>query len=626
MIWRDCRLHNLILLAILISLGIPQPATAQGEYRAVLSKPDVHSFPRVMTYLKIYQPDGAFIHGLDSQSIWVLEDGKSIPLAEVQEIRVGLQTSVVINAGPGFASRNTKGMTRYDVMKDYLQAWADDQKEIDIDHLSLYTNGGLTQTDLTSSQAWLTALLTYQPDLKNAVSSLEPLNEAIQAAGDSTGDPLTQRAIFYITSLPGMEMTEAVREDLISRAQDADVPIFIWMLASRSDFDSPAAGHLRIIAEKTGGQFFAFSGAESLPEAQSLLEPLRYQYRLDYSSRVQSGGNHNLGVRVELQDTTVTSDPVVYSIDLQPVQPIFVGLPAEIQRMLQRDNGLTPDSVLVEFLVEYPDQIHRDLKSSRLLVDGAEVAKNTAPPYTQFYWDLSGYTVTGSHTLQVEVTDALGITSLSTLLPVEIQVPTEQPTAWDRFIQSGGLYVLFLVIFVAGVAAAMLVLRFRGGKPAPAEKEKENPASAALFEQSIGAPKVSARPAPFPSRQAFLQPLNADLEPLHDCILEGKETPVPLGDLPITWGNDPRRVTLFIDHPGVEAVHCRVFPGEDGRYHLEDLGTQAGTWLNFEPVLPQGTVLTHGDILMIGENYYQYLENPVTLSNVLEVLPYNNIR
>ena len=69
----------------------------------------------------------------------------------------------------------------------------------------------------------MTALATYQPDLKKSVPGLDPLSTAVQTALDTQFDVPVHRAILYITPPPGDEMTEAVREDIISRANDSGV-------------------------------------------------------------------------------------------------------------------------------------------------------------------------------------------------------------------------------------------------------------------------------------------------------------------------------------------------------------------------------------------------------------------
>jgi hypothetical protein len=607
-------MKKLALLAILICLILPGSVAAQGEYRADISKPDLHSFPLVGLTMTLYQPDGAFIHGLQSESIRVLEDGTALTPASVQEVRIGLQTSVVINAGPTFASRNSRGISRYDVMKTYLETWAGAQKEINIDDLSLFTNGGTQQTHLDNSQAWLTGLVTYQPDLKAAVPSLDPLGSAIQAAIDTQFPSPMHRAILYLTPPPGDEMTDAVREDLISRANTAGVTIHIWMLSSKNDFSSAGAGHLRIIAEKTGGQFFAFSGNEALPEAQTLLEPLRYLYQISYASKIQKGGTHSLAARINLQESTVTSNPLPFDITLEPVVPIFISSPASIQRTAPQNSEnptevLTPNGIQVGFLLQFPDNLRRSLASASLMVDGKEASRNTEAPFTQFYWDLRPYSTSGRHVLQVQVIDELGIASQSSELPVEIEVIIPEKTGFQKFIAGDGIYLVLLGVFVLGAAFAMIILRLRtrptGG---------QTPSTQANTSRGLAAPQpASDSPSGW----------YAELLPLDDQMERTNLPALRLTESAVSWGSDPERASLQVDDELLEPLHCRCWFGDDQRYHIAAVDPRADVWLNFHPLPVQDSTLTHGDILQFGNLTYKYVETPPRNLKILEVLPYN---
>lgn len=607
-------MKKLALLAILISLFSPWSVAAQVEYRADISKPELNSFPLVGLTMTLYQPDGAFIHGLQSESIRVLEDGTALPPISVQEVRIGLQTSVVINAGPTFASRNTSGISRYDVMKSYLETWASSQKEINIDDLSLYTNSEFQQIHLNNSQAWLTGLVTYQPELKASVPSLDPLSSAIQSALDTQYPAPMHRAILYLSPPPGDEMTDAVREDLISRANAAGVTIHIWMLSSKNDFGSAGAGHLRIIAEKTGGQFFAFSGNETLPEAQTLLEPLRYLYQISYTSKIQKGGTHSLAARVNLQDSTVTSNPVPFDINLEPVVPIFISSPTVVQRTAPQNSenpteALTPNGIQVEFLLQYPDNLRRNLASASLLVDGSEVSRNTDAPFTQFYWDLRPYTTSGRHVLQVQVVDELGIANQSSELPVDIEVIIPEKTGFQKFIAGDGIYLVMLGVFVLGAAFAMIVLRLRtkpsGDLPAAAPSAARRGLAA-----TASAPETKSD-------------WYAELLPLDDQMERTGMPALRLTESAVSWGTDSERASLLVDDELLEPLHCRVWYGEDQRYHIAAVDPRADVWLNFHPLPEPDSTLTHGDILQFGNLTYKYIETPPINLKILEVLPYN---
>ncbi len=262
-------MRKLAFLILVISLIFPGAAIAQGEYQAVLLKPDLGSFPQIKTYLDVHNPDGSFVHGLDTSSVAIIEDGKTRPSDSLQELRLGVQVSVVMNVSPAFAIRNNLGVSRFDTIHQFLEVWGLSQKDIAIDQLSLFTNSFVNQSQMTNNQAWLTALTTYQPDLKQSAPSLKPFSEALQLSLDTEISPPIEKAILYFSPLPGEEMTNSVRDDLIDRAKKAGVRCYIWMVAAKNQFGEPGADSLRRIAEESGGQFYLFSGSEALPEAQS---------------------------------------------------------------------------------------------------------------------------------------------------------------------------------------------------------------------------------------------------------------------------------------------------------------------------------------------------------------------
>jgi hypothetical protein len=620
-------MKKLAFAAIVFSLilSLPWNVSAQGEqveYRAELFKPDVSQFPTVSANMAVYQPEGGFVHGLDRDSVFMLEDGASLKVETIQEIRIGMQVSVVINAGPGFANRNSKGISRFDSIKDYLNAWAEDQKEIAIDDLGLFTNSGIQQTHLTNSQAWQTAFATYQPDLKKSVPRLEELGAAIQNAQDTSASKPIHKAIFYFTALPGKEMTETVMDDLIDRANQADTQVFIWMLSSKGDFDSPESGFLRTIAERTGGQFFAFSGTETFPEAKTILEPLRFLYQLSYQSNVQKGGQHNLAVRINLQDATVSSTPTAFEIDLLPVNPIFVGIPAAIQRTVSNQQGesagqLLPSNLLVEFLVEYPDHLERELAQATLWVDGEKAAANTAAPFTRFVWDLSPYQESGRHTIQVTVTDSLGISAESNSLPVQIDVIIPEPTSWQKIIQGQGIYFIFAGIFLLGLATAYLVIRVRArGEPGILEKRSVSHGSTRV-EQALIQSDPTQPPAEKGKKQASCRLLTRELD-------ETDEPPILLGDSPMRWGKARDQVTIWIDDDALADLHCTVAQNDQGLFVLTDNHTELGTWVNFQPVPAQGVVLDAGDLIQVGDFIYRFEEGSRSDPGKVTIIPYNN--
>lgn len=617
-------MRKLAWLAILFSLIFPWNAFAEGEYQAVVFPPQLQDFPRMTTYLDVHTGDGAFVHGLDQDIVFMLEDGKSIPVDELQELSMGVQVSIVINASPAFQLRNTRGQTRYDYIKQYIDTWALSQRNISTDDLNLFTNSPLNQQHLTDSLAFQAAYATYQPDLRQTVPSLEPLNAAIQTAMDYHPDQPAEKAILYFTPLPGEEMTDAIRLDLTTRAKQAGARIFVWMVASQFQFDSPEAAQLRSLANDTGGQFFAFSGNEPYSEAQKLIDPLRFIYQISYTSMIRNSGTHKLATRIDLPENTVTALPVSFNINLQAPNPIFVGLPVSIQRSAPEDSknplqDLDPDTQTVEFLLEFPDGYARDISRSRFLVDGTVMAESTIPPLNRFVWDLTPYTVSAPHELQVIVEDTLGFTASSSILVTQVNVTLPDQNAWLKFLTSGGIYALLVVFFILGLLAAKGLDNWRqyGAliRPKNLKPVQHNPPDLTVNQIEMNYPATSSASSSFFT--AELKLLNQEMQPVGD-------PPIQLEDTPISWGRDQDRVSICMDDDTLNDYHCDITRTEDGDYLLKDHNTIAGTWINYSPVPENGHRLKHGDVIQVGDLTYRYEENPPRSQTPVEVKPYNS--
>lgn len=617
-------MKKLAWLAILFSLIFPWNAFAQGEYQAVIFSPRLQEFPRISTFLDIHTSDGAFVHGLDPDLVFMLEDGKSVPVDELQELRLGVQISVVINASPAFELRNTRGQTRYDYIKQYIDTWALSQRDISTDDLNLFTNSPINQLHLSDSLAFQAAFASYQPDLKQSAPSLEPLSTAIQTAMEYQPEQPVEKAILYFAPLPGQEMTDTIRLDLISRAKQARARIFVWMVASQFQFDSPEAAHLRSLANDTGGQFFAFSGYEPFSEAQKLIDPLRFIYQISYTSLVRDSGTHKLATRIDLQESTITALPISFNINLQPSNPIFVGLPTSIHRSAPEDSknpiqDLAPATHTIEFLLEFPDGYAREISKARLMVDGTIMAENSTPPLNRFVWDLTPYTSSAVHELQVIVEDALGFTSSSSVLVTQVNVTLEDQNPWMKFLTSGGVYALLAFFFILGLLAAKGFDNWRqfGALIRPKDYRPAAQSVVGIPSNQVDMNFSSEPVAKSEFFTASLILLNNEMQPMGDPSIH-------LQDDPVSWGGDQDRVSIWMDDDTLNDYHCDITRTEDGDYLLKDHKTIAGTWVNYAPVPENGHRLEHGDVIQVGDLTYRYVENPPRKQAVVEVKPYNS--
>jgi predicted component of type VI protein secretion system len=70
-----------------------------------------------------------------------------------------------------------------------------------------------------------------------------------------------------------------------------------------------------------------------------------------------------------------------------------------------------------------------------------------------------------------------------------------------------------------------------------------------------------------------------------------------------------RGCEVRLQEESVAAEHARLTRREDGSYHVADLGSEAGTWVNYAPVSAEGSQLRDGDLVHIGRVPFRFLLN-----------------
>ena len=608
-------MKKIVIIILVLILSVPGAVFAAEGPTVFVTAPDTTNFPYNTTSLDLHAADGSFINGLTSDSISILEDAKTVPIVDLQEKRIGLQVTVAINAAPTFANRNTLGITRFQYLVEYLNLWAEQQREITIDDLSLITNSGLHQIHLKDVTSWQTAFLSYEPVLKDSVPSPDLLGQAVDIALGYNSDSLVGKTILYITPLPESELG-AVLKDVVDRANQAKTKIFVWMITSKTQFADPRAEELRQLAIQTGGQFIAFSGTEEMPSISSLIEPLRSIYQITYKSSLTQSGQHNLVGQVRLSDETITSLPVLFNINVQAPNPIFVNLPGQIIRsttVTDKDqmDFLVPTELSVEILVEYPDGYKRALSSSSLLVDGQVAAVSSQPSFDRFTWDLTGFTVNGKHNLQVQVTDELGLTNRSVEVPVEIVIVLPAINRWADFLNGGGIYILLGLIFAAGVLSTVLFLNWRNRSQA-----KDTPQTSGSRKDPVSQPvKIRQDKAKKDQKPSRSQPFpNYKTASLIQVKRDTESTPgydIPIGERKFTIGSDRQIADVVLNAEGVAPRHTMIWTDHHGSYYTASAVPGVITFVNDNPVPDEGVLLTQGDLIKIGAVTYRFQEYPI---------------
>jgi hypothetical protein len=467
------RLRGIILLFLCLFL-LPVPASAQTAYNATLSLPYLDTFPQIGAFLDVHDEQGKFIHGLEDSQIRILEDGIPLPVEEISERRSGVQVVVAINPGPSLGIRNPQGISRYDFIKGNLEQWATGRLGTTLDDMSLLITGGPEISHVSDPASWLTTLKTDQVNPRAAIPNLDTLFRAVSLAADSSPRQGMGRAVLFITPPPDGQQSQSL-ENLIAQAKQQGVSIYIWMVSSVGTFTTIGVKRLTELSAQTGGKIFTYSGEELLPNPEEYFEPLRYIYWVKYKSQIKNSGAHQVAVQIRIDNEPFETNVQSFETDIRSPQPAFISPPIKIQRKPAADirdqqgdqaslPAFEPREQVIQVIFDFPDGRKRAIVQSLLSVDGVTVARNDSPPFDQFVWNLENYVTDGTHVLQIQITDVLGLTGTSIELPVQITIEHPKLNPW-AIIQRNLPLLTALVVLVAG--AILLLVLVLGGRLRP---------------------------------------------------------------------------------------------------------------------------------------------------------------
>jgi hypothetical protein len=621
-------------VALLLAISaVSGSGWAQSDISARITQVQTDSFPRLRVYLDAHSASSGFVYGLQAGDLRLLEDGQPLQVAEFEALRPGVQTVIAINPGDSLEIRNSQGTSRFDLVRQALTSWLEKRKGSSVDDLSLLIDGGPERSHASDPQELIMALEQYEIAPASDAPSLDALSLAIDLAADATPREGMERAVLFVTSPLEGDLSDGV-ETLISRAGEKGIHVYVWHVASQDALDTPAADKLRELAERTGGEFLEFSGSENLPDLETYFRDLRDIYRFSYDSRISSGGMHQLAVEISKDGEVIQLPVMEFVLELGPPGVAFIMPPAEVLRAsaaagrsapwLEIDpDDLSPKEQQLQVLIDFPDGRPRPLRRTALYVDGDLVAENTSPPYDTFNWDLSQYTTSSQHILQVEAEDELGFTgkSVDTLVQVVVDVPFINPLAgilrrWPALV---GLAVLlfgaflFLGLILSGRVHPRVFgwqLGLRGGRKAiPAPEAQKTASQSDRTGSELAGRNLSGWINRFhwPQRRLPMKAY-AFLIPVTQVDDATTGTPISISAAEVTLGSDPNQSILVIDDLSVGGLHARLTRLEEGGFKISDEGSVAGTWVNYTPVTGEGVVLVHGDLIHIGRLSFRFTQ------------------
>ncbi len=595
-----------IFLSVFLLFAGLTSVRAQSAARLSLYSLQTASFPTMTAGLDVFDAAGNFVTGLTPEAVTLLEDNQPRPLDSLEDLQPGAEFALAMDPGPYFAYRDANAVSRFDKVVQVVKEWAAAHPDALGDDLSLVPTGGTPATHLATTAAFSEALAAYQPNLQSVLSTPETLSRALDTVSEPTSQSGRKPVVLYITSVPAAGDIPAL-QNLTQRAVAGHIRVHVWIVASPDFFSTSGATALKDLAIQTGGQYVLFSGEEPLPSPEMYLAPFRHAYRLTYSSGILTSGGHTLTVSVNLNGETVLSAALPFELDVQPPNPILVAPPVQIVRAAPPAGERTtatlsflPTQQPISIIIEFPDGRTRPLVRTALYVDGVLADENTAEPFDEFTWDLSGYAASGEHTLTVEAVDSFGLSKVSLGVPVLVTVVRPQ-VGLLPWLSRNSLWVALGAVLLAGAVLGVTltlgrVKRSRSAQTGRGSRRDPLTQSVQAGEGKRGLRLPWNRPAK-PS-EAYLVRLKDDGQPI-------TAPPIPITLPEIIFGSDPIQATRILDDPSVSPLHARLIE-EHGGYILSDEKSAAGTWVNYEQ-LTTPRRLQHGDVLHIGRLSYRFM-------------------
>jgi len=610
-----------IIIAILIAgifIAGGLNVHAQEGARAKIVKVDTTNFPTMTVLLDVYAPDGRFASGMETANLTMLENGNPLPLTSLAEEEVGAQIVVAVNPGPPMDTRDSAGISRYERAVEQLRLWAEARPLTPVDEISLISTTGPILLGASPSE-WRNSLVSFQPDVRAAVPSLQSLTFALDYLEGQPGlqEGMKRSILFLSPHLPDQTAIDELTA-LTERASRLGVRVNVWMIDADNYFAHFSANALKSLALQTGGSYFAYSGVETLPDPESYFDSLRHVYRLSYQSQLNVGGTHQLAAQISWGELNLVSEATSFEVDIQPPNPMLLSPPSQIVRQAPEDDPYNKDQLLpleqsFDILVEFPDGHPREIKRVALYVDEEMVAEKLAPPFDTLTWDLAEYLNDGEHSLQVEVEDSLGLTKTSVGVPVTLTV-VQPPTGVLAFFGRNSRILTIGVVALAGLIliGILLIGGRRSIRTIAAKRRAEKKASHDPVSQPIPALKKADKNKWSFSLQAWKPQPRQEKALAFLTRLNGKGRSavgagIPLTGKKMTFGADPVKVAFVLDDPSISPRHAEIYQDDDGVFRIVDQESIAGTWVNLEAVgQSKGTPLTHGDLVYLGNLRYEF--------------------
>jgi hypothetical protein len=602
------RLLAVLLIALCVLLSRPQPVAGSAGDGAFLFGLDSSAFPQIRAYLGVADALGGRPQGLAAADVSLKEDGTPAREVAIAGEQTGLRLVVVIDPGLDLLYALPDGEIRIDLLRRTMADWLGALPPGAADDLTLITPEGTPVSHTSDRDLFLSGLHAYVPQLPSARSLDSLLVDALGAAGDPLPRP-GMRAFLLLFSASRLSQAANIGQGLCARAAELHAPLYgIWSArtepSAKPDIDALAA-----LTSACGGYSVALENSTGTSTLLGELATQRTQYRLDYRSRAASAGTHTLAAVVTGAGFAAESPALNFSLDIRPPAAAWKEFPDRLVRqgtsVSQPVEDYLPSAVDLKVEVTFPDGHPRRIVSMQLFADDRLAAVCDQSACDGVHWNVSGYSHSGPVSLRLAVSDELGLEGQTAERKLDVEV--WRPSGGEVF---RARYLLPLSIILA-VAAAVGVLI--AGIANLHRAQTAQAAGALIFPPAKNNlplrwkgwkglwENISRRPRPAADAgetYVLLEPLAPSGRPL---AVSADNT---------TAGRDARAAALLVDDPSVSPLHARITRMGDGAPWVFDLGSAAGSWINFEEIPPEGAPLRDGDRLNFGRAAFRVRLKP----------------
>jgi hypothetical protein len=220
------------------------------------------------------------------------------------------------------------------------------------------------------------------------------------------------------------------------------------------------------------------------------------------------------------------------------------------------------------------------------------VDERRQPPFEILTWDLTALVEPGEYSLQVEVTDAIGLSGETIVTPVQVALILPEPEPPVSY-QTIGLILVGTLL----AAAALILIIWSVRRLLRSTFTQRWLKKAFEFQQK---PAVDSLTLADQQRTHF-----ATLIPLAMPHADWEQSAIRITKPHTAFGSNPARVDQVLEGEDLDGLHARMRLVADS-FWLSDCGTAGGTWINYTLIGSEPVQLNPGDLIHFGAAAFRF--------------------